>query len=311
MFFENSIRVYRSTDFDQCQLYFLRLKDKLPILANFTQCCEKRMLQKICDYINENPTENIAHIAAAFGILDYFQTYKNDLTDVINSQDEYGRAPLMIAIEKENLNIIEFLLSLPIVSLDFVTTNGNNILHTASKTTGIIVSKLCNALTNFDNQNETLLCLKLINSRNNCNKTPLYQACYLDKADCVKELLKFGADANGASIDDLVLSPSDCGTELINNLDVSEIKKGGNPIHWVKSAKVIQLLVEMNCNLNARNFDSNSALHLYVERQKIDLVVALLSCGAEVDIIGQNGNTPLHLAVKVIDFFSIIVNVDK
>lgn len=39
----------------------------------------------------------------------------------------------------------------------------------------------------------------LINQRNKEGYTPLQLACLMDKVDCVKELLKEGADINSAS----------------------------------------------------------------------------------------------------------------
>jgi calcium-independent phospholipase A2 len=53
----------------------------------------------------------------------------------------------------------------------------------------------------------------------------------------------------------------------------------------------------MGCNINSRNFDGRTALHIMVLRKRLECVVALLSHNADTDIGDHDGNTPLHLAV--------------
>jgi calcium-independent phospholipase A2 len=154
----------------------------------------------------------------------------------------------------------------------------------------------------------------------------------------VKELLKNGADVNGACMQATAAaaatgvfkdtperrgstrlrspagrmptsstSSSDSSPEnnntgfdkvMIDSLNAKDMKNGGNPLHWVKSPQCMEPLIEMGCNINAKNFSGETVLHVMVQRRQMSCVVTLLSYGAEVNEKGPNGVTPLHLAVR-------------
>ncbi|KAG5870723.1 hypothetical protein JTB14_017056 [Gonioctena quinquepunctata] len=76
------------------------------------------------------------------------------------------------------------------------------------------------------------------------------------------------------------------------------MKNGGTPLHWANSRQVIEALIDVNCHINALNFEMRTALHVMVERNRLDCVVALLSRQANPDLGDKDGNRPLHLAVK-------------
>ena len=319
--------LYRSTRNDEAEIYFIRLKDKLPIfMTRFPNLLSTSSLQEICKHINANPSQNMAHICAQFGYIDYFrqlsteefnETSTSIMTannQLLNAQDEsQGKTCLQIAIETQRLNIIQAIIALPNVELKFnlVDRSGNNLVHVAAQTNGTIVSIICATIkTNHGND----LLMEIINAKNYENFAPLYLACSHDKPSCVKELLKNGADVNGASIQDnnnagdndssssttsRDESQSDLNDDrLINMLNVNDMKNGGTPLHWCKSSEVIEILVERNCNLNARNFHGDTALHHMVARADLNCTLSLLGHGADVNAIGANGYTPLHVSIK-------------
>jgi len=275
----------------------------------------------MCRYINKNSTQNLAHICAYFGVADYFRQLlmsPSSMNEIINYQDEHGVTPLQVAIERERLPVIQSILQLK-PRLDLVDEEENNVLHFAAQTNRDIIAALCASISSRSfqalpneksnvleaNGSESVQLIQLINTKNRNNFTPLYLACFNDKPDCVKQLLQNGADVNGASIcdfnhplreDSFDLSDN----RLISKLNVKDMKNGGTPLHWCKSAEVVEVLVDMNCNLNARNFHGDTALHLMITRADLPCILTLLSHGADVNAIGAKGNTPLHLAIKVL-----------
>lgn len=70
-------------------------------------------------------------------------------------------------------------------------------------------------------------------------------------------------------------------------------------IHFACCLKLTEVLIEHGCNVNARNFQGDTALHVMVKRNRLSCAVVLLSHNAYTDIQNADGNTPLHLAVKV------------
>lgn len=76
------------------------------------------------------------------------------------------------------------------------------------------------------------------------------------------------------------------------------MKHGGTPLHWSSSREVLLELVERGCDINAVNFEEKTALHVMVERNRLECVVALLSHEAEIDLRDKDGNTALHLAIQ-------------
>ena len=139
---------------------------------------------------------------------------------IINYRDEHGKTPLQVAIEKERLNVVQQILQLS-PKLDLIDDEENNIIHIAARTTRDIIAAVCNSISNrsmqvlpneasnLDVSNENKMdqpasLIKLLNTKNRNNFTPLYLACFNDKTDCVKELLKVRLLNKTTSSQDLV-----------------------------------------------------------------------------------------------------------
>ena len=49
-------------------------------------------------------------------------------------------------------------------------------------------------------------------------------------------------------------------------LSSKDIKDGGTPLHWAKSREVIEMLLEVNTNINAKNFKGKIVYFLISSR---------------------------------------------
>lgn len=283
--------LYRANGLDEAETKFVTLHDKLPVFIEIAkEMCNVNGLQKICDVLNEHPSWTLAHLAAYFALYDSFSNPK--INCFLNSSDqERGISPLQVAITTHNLKTVQMLVAAN-CSLEHLDHDNNSVFHYASSTTKDIIGAL--ALGSAP---------KCLNARNKNGHTPLHMACLADKPECVKALLLAGADVNkNATADGDYTEPGYVGNFLQDNpntLYQHDMKNGGTPLHWANSRQVIEALIDMNCNINAVNFESKTALHVMVERQRLDCVVALLSRQAKCDLPEKNGNRPIHLAAKI------------
>ncbi|CAG0900955.1 unnamed protein product [Darwinula stevensoni] len=146
----------------------------------------------------------------------------------------------------------------------------------------------------------------LINHVNDEGNTPLHLACLADKPDCVQALICAGANMNAMGCGPLPInsalegsngnSAKEILTTYPNQLHANDMKYGGTPLHWAKSRKMVEALVNLGCCIDATNFQGDTALHVMVQRARVECVMTLLSLGANVNAKDQFGNTPLHVA---------------
>lgn len=60
-----------------------------------------------------------------------------------------------------------------------------------------------------------------------------------------------------------------------------------------------RMLLKRGCDVDSTSTLGNTALHVAVMRNRFDCVMVLLTHGANAGARGENGNTPLHLAMSV------------
>ena len=199
-----------------------------------------------------------------------------------------GISPLQVAVQTNNLRTVQMLIAAK-SSLEHLDYNANTVYHYAATSTKEIILALGAGLPNS------------LNSRNSSGHTPIHVACLNDKPECVKALLLIGADVNISATEGQPSSPGYVGDFLHNkpySLHAEDMKFGGTPLHWSCSREVIDALIEMNCDIDALNFEGRTALHIMVMRKRLECVTALLSHMASVNMVDHEGNTPLHLAVS-------------
>jgi len=70
-------------------------------------------------------------------------------------------------------------------------------------------------------------------------------------------------------------------------------------LHWAKTREVVDALADAGCQVNARNFQGFTALHLMVENERLECALALVTHGADIDVaVEETNETALHMAVK-------------
>ena len=77
-------------------------------------------------------------------------------------------------------------------------------------------------------------------------------------------------------------------------------KHGGSPLHWASSKEVVNFLLEFGADVNAFSETTETPLHIFVRKNRLECVLAILARRPEaVHQRGPDGNTALHVAVTV------------
>ncbi|QGA20101.1 hypothetical protein EYB26_007801 [Talaromyces marneffei] len=72
----------------------------------------------------------------------------------------------------------------------------------------------------------------------------------------------------------------------------------GTALHFTKDIGIAKLLVANGADVNARNGLGASPLFIALDRGKKDLFTMLIEAGANVDLVADNDDTLLNLAIK-------------
>uniref|UniRef100_L7M3H1 phospholipase A2 n=1 Tax=Rhipicephalus pulchellus TaxID=72859 RepID=L7M3H1_RHIPC len=282
----------RTKDQVAAELCFMLLKDKLPLLLECVpDMLTKELVQEVVQLVRSNPTWNLAHLAAHLGLVDCFKNPRV-AAQISECAEDTLVTPLHVAVRAQKLNSVQVLMSMD-APLDLTDHNGDTIYHAAAVTTKELIKAL----------GSRPAPVAVINQVNNDGYTPLQLACLTDKPECVRELLKEGADVNSASVNLADRNNSTClgrdnVEQNVHNFQIEDMKHGGTPLHWAKTTQCLETMIELGCDLDAKNFQGNTALHIMVARGRLSCVISLLSHGANVNAIGSDGDSPLHVAVR-------------
>ncbi|XP_065308723.1 85/88 kDa calcium-independent phospholipase A2 isoform X3 [Dermacentor albipictus] len=282
----------RTKDQVAAEMFFMLLKDKLPLMLECVpDLLTKELVQEVVQLVRSNPTWNLAHLAAHLGLVDCFKNTRVAAQISEPAQDTMA-TPLHVAVRAQKLNSVQALMAMD-APLNLTDHNGDTIYHAAAVTTKELIKAL----------GSRPAPVAVINQVNNDGYTPLQLACLTDKPECVRELLKEGADVNSASVNLADRNNSTClgrdnVEQNVHNFQLEDMKHGGTPLHWAKTTQCLETMIDLGCDLDAKNFQGNTALHIMVARGRLSCVISLLSHGANVNAIGSDGDSPLHVAVR-------------
>ncbi|GAB6030891.1 hypothetical protein CHUAL_007723 [Chamberlinius hualienensis] len=294
--YNSAIHVYslfRSKNFNEASKHFHIYKNSIPTLIKCKEEFSTRnKLQSVCTLLREHPSWSSAHLGAHLGMVEMTFWNNPDVSSHLNlCCDLSGQTPLHVAVTGEKFKVVQILLDLNVV-LNMADLEGNTVYHLAAKTNKDMIQMLVNRSSD------------LINQRNIAGQTPLHLACIADKPDCVKALIYAGADVNATGTLTCETEAPATGSargviEMYpRQFHVKDMKHGGTPLHWAMSREVVEALIELGCQIDARDFKGDSALHTMILRGRVQCTIALMGYGADINACNEDLNTPLHLAVK-------------
>lgn len=89
--------------------------------------------------------------------------------------------------------------------------------------------------------------------------------------------------------------------EMLEDLDVDDIKLGGSPLHWCMYRRTLERLLQYDLRLDAIDLNHETALFRCVSKHRLRCMLHLLNAGADPNLPNLVGNTCLHEAVMRAD----------
>ncbi|KAI1886694.1 hypothetical protein AGOR_G00198430 [Albula goreensis] len=270
-------------------------------------------VQPILDCVRNHPDWSSAHIAVDTGLRDCLK--HNYVLSQINSRDGMGQTPLHLACERGDVACVRELLEECQARTDIKDRNGDTPMHCAAKQdSATVIQTLCSRH------------CPGVNEPNAAGETPLHVACRLGRVESLKALIGGGAKCDviggqGYPIHAAMkYSEKSCAEAILNadpaQLQVEDAMYGGTPLHWAKNAEMTQgrfeaamVLLTHGGDPNLRGQDGNTALHLAMKMDHMELIKALIVFGADVEIYNDLGETPGLIAARSSKGFEDIMHV--
>lgn len=207
--------------------------------------------------------------------------------DIINHHYINGMTPLSISYKKgkdTNYRVFRFLLEHPLININSKGQSNNTVLHLACKDNNIEIINL-------------LLSQEIINAdvKNSDGKTPLIEAVIDNNIKIVKLLIPYS---------------------IINMGD----DRDNTSLHYAcekSNTEIVKLLLEQpSININIKNFQRKTPLHISCEIQNNFEIIRLLLEHPNINtgMLDQYERTPLHLACSIgyldnnLSLFKLLVN---
>ncbi|KFG77465.1 hypothetical protein MANI_024972 [Metarhizium anisopliae] len=235
------------------------------------------------------------HLAAANGHCEIIDILLDREAD-INVAGHDGKTPLRIACDHGQMNAIRTLVRRQAM-VDARDKQKRTSLHAVS-----------------DSGDEDVVGLLLQSGANKDAKdfqmrSPLHCACSVGRIDVVKMLLDAKADIEAQ--DDTKMTPLGIAAQsglkrvaeiLLQHKASASVKSQGGmtPLHWASYQghdEVVELLLKRKkVDIDARNDNNRTALHLAARSRSFGVIEKLLCAGANIEAEGSGNYRPLHYA---------------
>ncbi len=272
----------------------------------------KFLLSKSADLnILDDGGKHIIHYAALHNALNIIEFLKAQNASLINSTDNDGRSPLWLAVAKNNVETVKYLLASGAKANIVPIIPGEQVLYPLHMA----------AMNGFTEVVEILASYCNINQRSDdVNQiTPVWLAAHEGKTDAVKKLADLGADLNSQDADgDTALQMAirngnvDAVRILLANGARADIanKQGAYPLHMAAMhgfTERVEILAPYS-NINQRSGEVNqiTPVWLAVQKGKTDTIKKLADLGADLSLQDDSGNNLLHLVARIQDSKGVI-----
>ena len=243
--------------------------------------------QKECDLNSQDINGNtLLHLVCDNGHLGIAQ-YLTDKHCDVNLKNKAGNAPIHTAYGRGNLNIVRLLISQEQCDVNTQNKDGNAPLHITCKKGHLQIAQ---SLTNKHCD---------VNLRNNRGKTAIHIAIQHHNFDIARLLISPNeCDINIQDEDGN--TPLHVACDIGSHLQVPRISinhADSPPPRKRPSIALVQLLMNQeNCQVNIHNKDRDTALHLACEDGRMEVVQCLVESGSDINVKNWNGNSPVHVA---------------
>ncbi|KAI6235237.1 Phospholipase A(2) [Aphelenchoides besseyi] len=271
----------------------------------------RRQVRDLTKKFQAHPLWRMVHIAIACGRTDVFNDdgfeflqkmgyHEDDLTKPVASPE--GKHPLMLAIETNQPDIVNFLIKIG-ADVTARDTDGNNCMHYAA----LASTQMIEIIWAVPSAKE------LLNSLNNDRNTPALLAIRNANPFCLKVLMNLGADmsiriagknplfeavqSKGKTIE-VIRAILEAQPDIISD---TEEATGNTVLHAALYKLPLMGVLNLRrkeLDLNARNKAGQTALHLYTSRGEMGMIITIASYGCDMNARDQSGNTALHIAVS-------------
>ncbi|CAG5108750.1 Similar to ANK3: Ankyrin-3 (Homo sapiens) [Cotesia congregata] len=232
-------------------------------LQGYVLLCEalKKQHEKLAEY-----ADTPLHLAASNGYEGIVKTLLDRGAD-INALNSQGRTPFDLAADSEHFSIVELILLQENVDLSSSKWLNYPLLHSAAKSSVIIVQNLLDKGLEVDFVKDGL--------------TPLHRAAFSSCLPVVKCLVEHKAAVNAVSSAKSYL--------------------GFTVLHFAAmklNAEVVEFLLEKGSSINTTNKDGATPLNLALLTADEEVINVFLRHGIDINTVMQSGLTPLQYAIK-------------